>query len=223
MALLAPHQLRRLRQKRRPLLALLLALFLVDALLLLCDRPCTTRVTTSQRLGDTPSVFIVSVHRNTANVLAAWSAAVLALVDHLGPSNVYFSAVESGSQDDTKDKLAALKQELDRRGVTNTVDLGMDVYQQLDEMWARPDPADPRPEGWIWNEEDKVFDLRRITYLAKERNRAMSPLEDLERLGTRFDKILWINDVLFNVSASLPDRSSRTNLTFPSPGRWKIS
>lgn len=204
MLLSARRQLRRLGRKRRPLLALLTVLFLLDALLLLHNRPRTIRVTPQQFTGDKPSVFIASVHRNTASILPAWNAAVLALIDYLGPSRVYFSAVESGSQDGTKDNLVALKQELDDRGVANTIDLGMDVYQQLDEMWARPDPDGPRQEGWIWNQEDLVYDLRRITYLAKERNRVMKPLEDLARSGSKFDKVLWINDVLFNVSNFLP-------------------
>lgn len=203
MLLPARHQLRRLRRQRRPLLALLVALFLLDALLLLRDRPRTKRVTSSHYGKEKPSVFIVSVHRNTAKILPEWSAAALALVDFLGNDKVYFSALESGSQDETKAGLLALKTELDGRGVANTVDLGMDVYQQLEEMWTRPDPAGPRQEGWIWNEEDHVYDLRRITYLAKERNRAMQPLAELERMGTKFDKILWINDVMFNVSEFL--------------------
>ncbi|CAN8098685.1 unnamed protein product [Discula destructiva] len=199
MLLLAPHQLRRLSQKRRPFLAVLVGLFLVDALLLLHNRPRTARVTQAEYLGEKPSVFIVSVHRNTGNILPAWSVATLALIEYLGSNNVYFSAVESGSQDDTKEHLLALEEQLNSRGVANTIDLGMDVYQQLEEMWARPDPSGPRPDGWIWNEEDNLYDLRRITYLAKERNRAMRPLEDLELSGRKFDKILWINDVLFNI------------------------
>lgn len=204
MIFLAPHQLRRLRQQRRPLVALLVALFFLDALVLLHGRPRTTRVTQDQYGKEKPSVFIVSVHRNTAKILPEWSAAALALVDYLGNDKVYFSALESGSQDETKQELLALKTELDARGVSNTIDLGKDVYEQLDEMWTRPDPDGPRQQGWIWNEEDNVYDLRRITYLAKERNRAMKPLEELERIGTKFDKILWINDVVFNVSSAGP-------------------
>lgn len=202
MMLSARRQLRHLARKRRPLLALLTVLVLLDALLLLHNRPRTVRVTPQQYTGEKPSVFIASLHRNTGDILPAWSVAVLSLIDYLGADRVYFSAVESGSQDDTKDKLVALKIELDVRGVGNTIDLGLDVWQQLDEMWTRPDPGGPRQEGWIWNEEDRVYDLRRITYLAKERNRVMKPLEDMARSGTKFDKVLWINDVFFNVSAS---------------------
>ncbi|KAJ0107851.1 polysaccharide export protein [Diaporthe amygdali] len=205
--------LRRLRQRRRPLLSLLLFLFTIDVILLLRHRPRTSRVTipSLERHGlgsdmaapaaaGNETFFIVSVHRNTGDILPAWSSAVLALIDHLGPENVYFSALESGSQDDTKDKLTALKARLDARHVPNTVTLGQTVWQQLDEMWARPAPDAPRQEGWIWNQEDNVYDLRRITYLARERNRAMEPMRELqERQGVTFDKVLWLNDVIFDV------------------------
>lgn len=218
--------LRRLRRHRRPFFALLLLLFLVDALFLLHDRPRTQRTAAvasipsqtsltshhqhrQQHANTNTSVFIVSVHRNTGKILPAWGAAVLALIDYLGgPDRVYFSALESGSQDDTKEKLAALQAQLDARGVPNTVHLGMTVWEQLQEMWDRPDPAGPRQEGWIWNQEDKLYDLRRITYLARERNRALEPMRELERQGVKFDKLLWINDVVFNVreAFSLPPR-----------------
>lgn len=219
MMLPSARLLRRLRQRRRPLLALLLVLFLLDAVLLLRARPHTKRVSLedeARRLqqrggaaaaagaGDTnTNVFIASVHRNTGPILPAWGAAVLGLIDHLGRDRVHFSALESGSQDDTKAQLEGLAAELAARGVASTVRLGLTVWEQLDEQWARPDPAGPRPAdgGWIWNPEDRVYDLRRITYLARERNRALEPMWELERQGVRFDKVLWINDVVFDVSA----------------------
>ncbi|KAL1883159.1 hypothetical protein Daus18300_000217 [Diaporthe australafricana] len=209
--------LRRLRQRRRSILSLLLFLFTIDVILLLRHRPRTVRTTApslerhhglrssnSDLAGPgaagNETFFIVSVHRNTGPILPAWGAAVLALIDHLGPANVYFSALESGSQDDTKDGLTALKAQLDERRVPNTVTLGQTVWQQLDEMWARPAPDAPRQEGWIRNQEDKVYDLRRITYLARERNRAMEPMRRLQaEQGVTFDRVLWLNDVIFDV------------------------
>lgn len=212
MITLSQRLRRRLRQKRRPILALLLFLFTIDALVLLHHRPRTIRPALSlqtrhgpmdsglsgPRQPDNSSVFIASVHRNTGKILPTWGAAVLGLVDYLGAENVFFTALESGSQDDTKEGLAALKDQLDARHVPNTITLGMTVWEQLDEMWDRPDPASPRPEGWIWNEEDQVYDLRRITYLARERNRAMEPMRELQRQGRTFDKVLWLNDVVFD-------------------------
>lgn len=217
MILPSHRALRRLRHNRRPVLVVLALLFLLDALVLLHNRPRTTRVVLTSpsapqaAVPNPGSLFIVSVHRNTGKILPAWSAAVLALLDHLLAANananangqqheIYFSALESGSQDDTKQKLTELQAHLDARGVPNTISLGMTVWEQLDEMWARPDPQGPRQPGWIWNEEDQVYDLRRITYLARERNRAMEPMWELERQrGLKFDKVLWLNDVIFDV------------------------
>lgn len=205
--------LRRLRHKRRPILALLLFFFAIDALVLLHHRPRTIRspVPLKARHGpmngnpsspehtNNTSVFIVSVHRNTGQILPTWGAAVLAVIDHLGAENVYFSALESGSQDDTKERLAALKDQLDARHVPNTVTLGMTVWEQLHELWDRPDPDGPRQEGWIWNQEDQEYDLRRIAYLARERNRAMEPLRELQEQGMTYQKVLWLNDVVFDL------------------------
>lgn len=124
---------------------------------------------------------------------------MLAVVDYLGAANVHISAVESGSQEGTKDALMDLKAELDARMVSNDVSLGMTVWEQLDEIDNRP-PPHAREPGWIWNHREKQFELRRIPYLSKVRNQAMEPLRRLEREGRRFDKVLWLNDVVFDVS-----------------------
>lgn len=247
MILPSQRRLRRLRQKRLPILVLLSVLLLLDALLLLHNRPRTTRVVlppgggpaattpghhrSSPSPPDPGSIFIVSVHRNTGPILPAWSAAVLALVDHLlllddngddkdKKNKIYFSALESGSQDDTKEKLTELEGQLARRGVPHAVRLGMTVWEQLDEMWARPAPEAPRQPGWIWNPADEVYDLRRITYLARERNRAMDPMWALEReKGIKFDKVLWLNDVIFDVSCIQPNPPHTTPVWSRQAGR----
>jgi hypothetical protein len=125
---------------------------------------------------------------------------VLDLVDYLGAENVHVSSVESGSQEGTKEALMELKAGLDSRKVSNDVTLGMTVWEQLDEIDNRPSP-DAREPGWIWNSRETQFELRRIPYLSKVRNQAMEPLKRLEKEGRRFDKILWLNDVVFDVSA----------------------
>ena len=203
--LVYPRSVRRLRAYLRQALALFGFLFALDAVLLLSNRPPTYRSPTlaqaqhSSLATTNTSVFIVSVHRNTEEILrSAWSDAVLRLVSYIGPANVHFAAVESGSQDKTKEALMDLKDRLDDAGISNTVSLGMTVWEQLDELANRPDPSREREPGWIWDKEEGHYDLRRIPYLAKVRNRAMEPLKALERRGTRFDKILWLNDVVFD-------------------------
>ncbi|KAL1879131.1 hypothetical protein VTK73DRAFT_7250 [Phialemonium thermophilum] len=200
--------LRRLHFYYRPVLVALVVFFLLDALLVINSRP-TTRVSpivsrpnalhTTKSPAQNTTVFIVSVHRNTGAILrAAWNDAIMQLVSLLGPENVHFSAVEGGSQDYTKAALMELKGMLDSVGVSNTISLGMTVWEQLAELETRPDPKREREAGWIWNDHDARYDLRRIPYLSKVRNQAMEPLKQLERAGRKFDKVLWVNDVVFD-------------------------
>ncbi|KAK6193188.1 hypothetical protein LQW54_012713 [Pestalotiopsis sp. IQ-011] len=187
----------------RPTLYIFAFLFLLDAIRLISRRPPTHRSPPRQRRAPVPgvnetSVYIVSVHRNTEFMQrTAWNDAVLELVDYLGAENVHFSAVESGSQEGTKDALMELQAGLDQRGASNDISLGMTVWEQLDEIGARPPPGSNEP-GWIWNKAEDQFELRRIPYLSKVRNQAMEPLARLVAQGRRFDKILWLNDVVFD-------------------------
>ncbi|KAI6247445.1 hypothetical protein HI914_04535 [Erysiphe necator] len=45
--------------------------------------------------------------------------------------------------------------------------------------------------------------IKRISFLAEIRNKALQPLAELERKGQKFDKVLFINDVFFNPSEAL--------------------
>ncbi|RYO80209.1 hypothetical protein DL766_009329 [Monosporascus sp. MC13-8B] len=189
----------------RPLLLVLGVVFLIDAIRFVRSRPHTHRTepradrrSPASPAGNT-TVFIVSVHRNTELIQReAWNNAVLDIVKHLGPENVHFSAVESGSQDGTKDALVDLKAALDESHVSNTVSLGMTVWEQLDEIAARPPSDGPREPGWIWNKAESQYELRRIPYLSRVRNQAMAPLRQLKAEGKHFDKVLWLNDVVFD-------------------------
>ena len=193
----------------RPLLYLGFFLFLIDAVGLIHGRPETRRSTLKPRTAAHDTVYIASVHRNTERIQKeAWNAAVLALVDYLGAPNVHITAIESGSQEGTKDALLELKAGLDARGVSNHVSLGMTVWEQLDEIDARPPPGAREP-GWIWNSAEDQFEMRRIPYLSRVRNQAMAPLKELQRQGKHFDKVLWINDVVFDVSSGGARRGKR--------------
>ncbi|KAI0594494.1 cryptococcal mannosyltransferase 1-domain-containing protein [Biscogniauxia sp. FL1348] len=193
------------RNYLRPTLYCLLFLFLIDASLLIRRRPDTYRTgldldrrSSSDPTPGNTTIFIASVHRNTEEILrGAWNKAVLDLVDYFGPANIYVSAIESGSQDGSKDALIELKAALDENGVPNTISLGMTVWEQLEEIETRP-PPDAREPGWIWNVAEGQFEMRRIPYLARVRNQAMEPLKQLEKEGRTFDKVLWLNDVVFD-------------------------
>jgi hypothetical protein len=187
----------------RPALYILGLFLFLDAVHLIYQRPPTRRVAAAVPRYLDPenvtSVYIVSIHRNTEKIQrAAWNQALLDLIDYLGAPNVHVSFVESGSQEGTKDALMDLKIGLDARGVSGDMSLGMSVWEQLDEIETRP-PPDAREEGWIWNAREGQFEMRRIPYLARVRNQAMEPLQRLAREGKRFDKVLWLNDVVFDV------------------------
>lgn len=210
---------RRSRIILRPLLWTLLAVFLIDAWLILRSRGRTVRspvaapgiardALASAEPPANTSVFIVSVHRNTEPILRdSWVDSVVRLVDHLGADNVYVSAIESGSQDNTKEALLGLKALLSARGVAHTIELGATVWQQLEELnaWPAPDAPPAKRRGWIWHADEGHLALRRIPYLARVRNQAMAPLLAAAR-GPQpryFDRVLWINDVAFDVSVPL--------------------
>ena len=123
-----------------------------------------------------------------------WSAAVLDLVRHYGADNVYISIVESGSMDNSKHALRELDAELEKLGVERSIEL-LDTTHE-DEMAKTPGP------GWISTSRGKK-ELRRIPYLSGIRNRVMEKLNVLaarENGKRTFDKILWLNDVIFTVS-----------------------
>ncbi|KAJ2906094.1 putative polysaccharide export protein [Zalerion maritima] len=199
---------RRYRRQLRTLLSSLLLLLFLDAFMTVVSRPSTTYAPLSSTSSgqtnnmnpDQEKIFIVSVHRNTEKILRAhWNDAIISLAQYFGPQNVYFSAVESGSQDHTKDALAELRLRLLALGVGNEVVLGTTVKEQLRELDARPSAGGRREDGWIWNRFEERWDMRRIPYLSRVRNQAMEPLYRLlAGEGRKFDKVLWINDVAFD-------------------------
>ncbi|PHH88669.1 hypothetical protein CDD83_7237 [Cordyceps sp. RAO-2017] len=149
----------------------------------------------ARRGGSGPSragerVYIASMHFNNGALLREhWNSALLRLTEALGPANVFVSVLESGSWDDSKELLRGLDGELARRGVPRRVELS-DVTHR-DEL-ARPD----RGEGWVETGRRRR-ELRRIPYLARLRNRTIRDLVELHDRGVVFDKVLFLNDVVF--------------------------
>jgi hypothetical protein len=196
------------RNYLRPILLFIFFVFCIDSVRLVRRRPDTYRTSLAEvgrrsEDGAAPvantTIFIASVHRNTEPILrTAWSKAVLDLAEYYGPGNVYFSAIESGSQDETKTALLDLKTALDAKGVANMISLGLTVWEQLEEIETRP-PPEVREPTWIWNVAESQWEMRRIPYLARVRNQAMAPLKELDSQGRTFNKVLWLNDVVFDV------------------------
>ncbi|KAL9616957.1 MAG: hypothetical protein Q9160_008227 [Pyrenula sp. 1 TL-2023] len=135
-------------------------------------------------------VYIASIHWNNEDVLRShWNNAVVKLAEALGPENIYISIHESGSWDDSKGALKLLDEELAKMKVRRTVTLDATTHQ--DEL-DKP----PALSGWIETPRGKT-ELRRIPYLARLRNQVLQPLENMAADEEKFDKILFLNDVVF--------------------------
>lgn len=137
-------------------------------------------------------IFIASTHWNNEPILRShWNQAVYDLASKLGPDNVYISIYESGSWDNSKGALMDLDAELEHLHIPRTI--ATSHITHADEI-----KAPPASEGWIMTPRGRP-ELRRIPFLSRQRNLSLKPLEDLAKQGVTFDKILFLNDVVFTV------------------------
>jgi hypothetical protein len=189
------------RRHRRDLYRLfivaVLLLITVDTLNILCHLPAPRRrVSLTSDVANREHIFIASIHWNNEKILRShWNKAVLKLVEYFGPQNVYVSILESGSWDKTKDALRELEGELAELNVPRTIVLEDTTHEE--ELRRVPHNNET---GWITTSRDGK-ELRRIPYLARLRNRVMAEMSKAEESsGRSFDKVLWLNDVVFTVS-----------------------
>lgn len=186
------------RQWRRPILLFVLGLLMIDLFRNVISQPPLTRIDPSTP-QPVQKIFIASMHwNNEAIIRSHWSGALLDLVKHYGANNVYVSISESGSWDNTKGALRELDAKLAMLGVSRSIEMSERTHS--DDVTRIPDKNE---SGWIWTPRGKK-ELRRIPYLAGVRNQVMAKLKELEEGSTgqekiTFDKILWLNDVIFNV------------------------
>ena len=153
---------------------------------------------------DGQKIFIASIHWNNENILRShWIPGVLGLARHFGKDNIFVSVQESGSWDDSKGALRELDQSLEEAGVRRSIIL--DETTHADEI-GKP----PAETGWIQTARG-AKELRRVPYLAKLRNLVLKPLQELAEAGEHFDKILFLNDVVFSVRTTT--RTTHTCLT----------
>lgn len=118
---------------------------------------------------------------------------MLDLVEYFGADNVYVSIYESGSWDDSKGALRALDSDLEKKGVKRTI--------KLDETTHKIELEKPFTTGWIETPKHRK-ELRRIPYLSTLRNLSLKPLQHLAE-DVKFDKVLFLNDVVFSVCAAI--------------------
>lgn len=182
---------------------------LIVSMALLMDVLTTVLARVRQPLATEPDMhkwsgklFIASTHWNNEAILRShWNKAIVALVEHMGKDNIYVSIVEGGSWDDSKGALMLLDSELEKLGVRRTIILEDKTH--ADEVAEKPASS-----GWIDTARGRK-ELRRIPYLSKIRNRSLEPLKELAGEGFFFDRILFLNDVVFNVHVLLSeDRQS---------------
>ncbi len=151
------------------------------------------------------SIFIASIHWNNEQILRSrWNRAILELVEYFGPDHIYVSIHESGSWDNSKGALRELDRDLESLRVRRTI--------TLEETTHKDEIQKPFAAGWIDTPRGKK-ELRRIPYLSKLRNKVIKPLNDLALEDVRFDKILFLNDVAFQVCCLLRLLSLGANVT----------
>jgi hypothetical protein len=160
-------------------------------------------------------IFVASIHWTDEAVLRSnWAPAVAELARTIGPENVFVSIYESGSFDQTKEVLQLLDEDLEQSKIPRKIILDETTHKDEVEKppaetgWLRmPKTMEYRQNwtGWFTLEKG-TWVPRRIPYLADLRNRVMEPLQEMRREeGKVFERVLWLNDVVFTVShPSLP-------------------
>ncbi|KAF2126244.1 glycosyltransferase family 69 protein [Dothidotthia symphoricarpi CBS 119687] len=143
-------------------------------------------------------IFISSSLYETEGQLTSgtWASAVLELIDLLGPDNVHLSIYEDNADAVTKKSLVDLKKRVTCNSTIVFEDLNLSTLPRI-----------TLPTG--------ETRLKRIAFLADVRNRALAPID---ANGVKFDKILYLNDVIFKpidaiqlLFATNIDSAGRTN------------
>jgi hypothetical protein len=149
-------------------------------------------------------IFIVATFWTNAYVIYyRWAAALVNLVGRLGPENVFVSIYESGSLDNTKEMLTWLDTgPLEEHFPTLRREITLDNTTHEDEINAGPfDEAGNPRSGWVLPPDGQDGkEIRRIPYLARVRNLSLQPLLKEKAAGRTYDKILFLNDVVFKPS-----------------------
>lgn len=124
-------------------------------------------------------IFIAASIYDPGGMLAGgdWGRNVLDLVEILGPEHVFLSIYENDSGDEAMAALADFETQVPcEHTIIAEPHLDVTALRQI----------------MLPNGEHKV---KRIEYLAEVRNRALKPLETAR---LRFDKVLYLNDVMFH-------------------------
>ncbi|KAL5120359.1 hypothetical protein ACEQ8H_001649 [Pleosporales sp. CAS-2024a] len=167
-------------------------------------------------------IYIASIHWNSENILRNhWNNAVVELAHALGKENVYVAVYESGSWDHSKSALRELDEKLGAFDVPRNITLSDTTH--ADELSVT---NDKKTAGWIYTSRGRK-ELRRIPYLSRLRNWSLEPLLELSRKGQKFDKVLFLNDVVFSTKDVLKllntndgDYAAACSLDFSKPPQF---
>ncbi|KAI4199659.1 MAG: hypothetical protein LQ350_004450 [Teloschistes chrysophthalmus] len=160
----------------------------------------TFRSTDVQSLKGVKSVYIASTQWNSGTLLEDhWIPSLLQLAKDLKAANisVFISIYENGSWDDTNSLLLKLKSTLEDSHIHHQITIDDASHEQIIAQ-------NTSSSGWLKTSYGR--EMRRIPYLANVRNQALNPLAPLAESGVMFDKIVYINDVVFSVSAIFTPR-----------------
>ncbi|KAL8873474.1 MAG: hypothetical protein Q9174_001066 [Haloplaca sp. 1 TL-2023] len=199
---------RRLRQVRYASCALLLILILDFLWSTQSSYPLPVSAPNPRALKNIGSVYIASTQWNSASLLQEhWIPNLLQTARDLKAANisVFVSIYENGSKDNTKDLLLDLKRTLDKDQIQNEITVNGTTHEQTIAQHTSS-------SGWLQTAYGR--EMRRIPYLATVRNEALKPLSTLAASGVMFDKLLFVNDVVFSVgdprsSISIPSTEHR--------------
>jgi hypothetical protein len=243
--MLARHRFRHSRQNRalRYGFYVLTALLFIDVLTILkhyriFTQNLSAHIHTDRATLPSPvrnqKIFICTqVWTNAEVVYYRWGDAIIDMVEALGSENVFLSIYESGSLDNTKEMLQFLEWQLEQRFPTLRKEIRMENTTHEDEMnvGAYDEHGKPRL-GWVLpaDSKDGQKELRRIPFLAKLRNISLQPLLREQAQGRIYDKILFVNDVVFTPSDVLTllatndgSYSTACALDFHSESRFRLA
>jgi hypothetical protein len=151
-------------------------------------------------------VFIAALLHNNEDIIADWSSRVLFLARAF--PRAYVSIFESGSSDETPFELSSLKTQLDMHGIQNTILCGDDGTALGGSPFIPGDPSSGN----------------RIAYLARLRNLVIQPLLDQNARGITYEKVIFLNDVLFCVEDIIRLLSHEADIScgydFNGPAFW---
>ncbi|KAL8964165.1 MAG: hypothetical protein Q9183_004647 [Haloplaca sp. 2 TL-2023] len=156
--------------------------------------PLPFPVPKAQELNNISSVYIASTQWKSASLLQEhWIPNLLQVARDLKAAtiSVFISIYENGSIDETKYLLLGLKRALDEDQIQNQITVDGTTHDQII-------AHDTSPSGYLQTAYGR--EIRCILYLATVRNEALKPPSTLAASGVMFDRLLYVNDVMFSPS-----------------------